>query len=123
MSEFDLMEAVIKLGKEFRRRQMDSHAALLRSFYADLRRRQTGRARARAKDWDETMVLRWLALLRIPPFDQVYPVLPRGAPCPTCGARGERAAPATFVRSVWPGGSLCECRRCGTLWLNEAPIE
>jgi hypothetical protein len=118
MGEFDLIDAVVKLGREFRRRGMDSHAALLRGFYAELRRRQRARA---GKGWDETMVLRWLALLRIPPFDHVHPVLPRGTACPTCGALGDRAAPATFVRSVWPGGSLCECRRCGMLWLNEEP--
>ena len=68
------------------------------------------------------MVIGWLSLLRIPPFEHVYKVLPRGAPCPNCGATGERAAPATFVHGSWPGGWIEQRRRCETSWLHEEPI-
>jgi hypothetical protein len=123
VGDFDLMIATVALGAEFRRRGMDSHLGLLRSYYRELRARRLARERMGAKGWDESMVVGWLALLRIPPFENVYQVLPRGKPCPKCGAVGERAAPATFVRSVWPGGSLCECRRCDARWITEEPID
>jgi len=45
MGDFELMLAVVELGREFRRRGMDSHARCLREFYAELRRRQDSRTR------------------------------------------------------------------------------
>jgi hypothetical protein len=119
MPEFDLLMAAEQLAAEFRARGMDSHLALLRRFYAELRHRRQARARVREKGWDEGMVIGWLGLLRVPPFEHVYPLLPRDARCPRCSAEGTRAAPATFTKSVWPGGSLNECRQCQALWLTD----
>jgi hypothetical protein len=64
------------------------------------------------------MVVEWLCLLRIKPFEGALPVLQHGAPCPGCGAVGERASPATFIKAVFPGGCLEECRRCEARWLR-----
>jgi hypothetical protein len=47
----------------------------------------------------------WLCLLRIPPFERVYLVLPRGAPCPRCHDRDATGVPAGCVECVFPGGS------------------
>jgi hypothetical protein len=119
LAEFDLMAAAVQLAAEFRRRNMDTHLACLRQFYADQRRRKKARQRSGDKTWDENMVIQWLGLLRIPPFRAMYPCLPRESPCPKCGAAVERSSPPTFVRSVWPGGCLKQCRRCETSWLND----
>jgi hypothetical protein len=119
LSEFDLLAAAVQLAAEFRRRGMDSHLACLRLFYADHRKRRAARQRSRDKTWDEAMVITWLGLLRIPPFENVHQILPRDFPCPKCGAIGDRSSPSVFVRSVWPGGSLQQCRRCEATWLCE----
>jgi hypothetical protein len=121
VGDFDLLAAVVLLGAEFRKRNMDAHLAALRRFYEEQRRRKRARALTMARDrvWDEDMVIEWLGLLRIPPFEHMYPLLPRDAPCPTCGATSSRELPATFVRLVWPGGSLEQCRRCETSWIQD----
>src|SRR4051794_26945097 len=107
-SVFD--EAIVQLGQEFRRRGMNSHLRLLREFYrARAARRAAGLRRG---IWDEDLVIEWLCLLRIKPFDSALLVVEAGARSPGCGAIGERGSPTTFIKAVFPGGCLAECRRC-----------
>ena len=111
---WDLDAAIVQLGQEFRRRGMTSHLQDLRSLW---RRRNPAQGR-RARGFDEGLVVEWLCLLRMPPFENVYPVQARGDPCPKCGAKEERAAPSSFVLASFTGGSLHECRQCKSCWLT-----
>ena len=107
--------AIIELGREFERRRMRDHLAALRQFWV---RRIAERKCMPTGGWDAGLVVGWLCLMRIPPLDDVYPVLPRDSPCPTCGEAQGRGAPSTYVRVSFPGGWFEECRRCGQCWLH-----
>ena len=111
--DFDV--AVVELGREFERRRMADHLRALRAYWA---RRLAERKSVRPGELDVGLVVEWLCLLRIPPLDNVYAVLPRNAPCPKCADRQGRGAPSTYVRVSYPGGWFEECRRCGTCWLH-----
>jgi len=129
--EFDFTQAVIALGKEFARRKMDRQLASLRRFYADLRRRQQEAKRmaqdesrrvAERASWTEQDVITWMMLLRIPPFQPPYPVLPWGARCPGCRDESKLGAATAFTRTSFPGGSVHECRHCGATWMREDTV-
>jgi hypothetical protein len=119
VKDFDLLAASAELGQEFVRRGMVGHAADLRKFYAELRARRERRRESGDRSWDEDMVVGWLCLLRIPPFDHVYPLRPRGEPCVACGEKGGREAPGVFVRVAAAGVRLVQCQSCGEQWLHE----
>jgi hypothetical protein len=110
---WDLKQAVTELGEEFERREMRAHLTRLGQFW------RSHLVRVSPPDeWGIGMVIEWLCLLRIGPFAQVYPVLPRHTPCPRCRSVGSHGSPATFTRASWPGGCLEECRVCATKWLH-----
>jgi hypothetical protein len=64
-------------------------------------------------------VIEWLCVLRIPPFANVYKVLGPAASCPECG---EDARFVAYTRSVFPGGSVSACKKCGATWLQESNV-
>jgi hypothetical protein len=65
------------------------------------------------------LVVEWLRLLKIPPREADYPVLPRGAPCPRCGSVSkDRTAAGTFVPFSFPGGWAERCIGCHATWLH-----
>lgn len=113
VSWLDVDGLILEVAAKFKQHDMREHLALLRGFYK-WRRAET-RARLRAKPpapWNVDIVLGWVALWRIPPFDSIYKTLPKGAPCP-CGA-GQQAM---HCECAWPGGHLLRCRACATTWL------
>lgn len=113
MADLDFKAALEQLGREFTRRGMHRHAAKLRVFYAHFLRRQR---ELQPREWSETIVIEWLRLLRIPPFDTVYAVVPSGTmSCPYCPPDGEIWD--RFVKRVFEGGWLAECRRCARAWV------
>jgi hypothetical protein len=109
---FDLKSLVEQLGKEFQRRDMPKHLALLRGFYRSefLRKRESG-------GWTADLVLEWLALLQIEPFGRIYPVQPRSAACPFCSAKKSDGAAPLWVETAWEGGAKIRCGACKGAWL------
>lgn len=117
MEPFDWPTLVVRLGKEFDRRGMTDHVKLLRTFYAEaLQRDRAARRHPRRPPWTEGIVLEWMAIFHLPPFESVYPVLARGAPCPQCESAPENVH---LTRLVFPGGILTLCRRCQARWVVE----
>jgi hypothetical protein len=110
---FDFRGLVTELGREFKRRGMERHLWALRRFYREYLLHET-----EPRLWSFDLVIEWLCLLRIGPFDHVYKVLPRGAPCPRCGSAEARGAPAVWTEAVWSGGAKLHCTRCGAAWLQ-----
>jgi hypothetical protein len=118
----DLSAAVTELGKEFVRRGMTEHRAQLRGFWRQWKGGdQPGRKKG---DWSWELVVEWLCLLRIPPFEKIFPLHPRASSiCPGCEVISERESPTAITVSTWAGGCLTECRRCGVCWLTDSAWE
>ncbi len=96
-------QALCHLEVAFRRRGMLAHV----------------RALAR-RELEPTLAAEWLRYLRVPPPQDDYPVLPRGAPCPRCGSRSaDRTATGTMLVVSFPGGWAERCLGCRTVWLHE----
>ena len=107
---------VLAIAERFAHYEMRVHLSLLRAYYAQRRRRKRKDAAGKQPPpWDEDMVLSWAALWRIPPLDNVYPRLEKGARCP-CG-KSDDTAQSTHTEGVFPEGHLSCCRACGTTWL------
>jgi hypothetical protein len=118
MAEFDWMALTVRLGREFKRRAMTAQVKALREFYARrAQERKANAARGRPL-WDEDVVLDWLAIFRIPPFERVYTVRPPNAPCPKCRASPRGHEGPNWNCTPFPGGELIECLGCGQRWLT-----
>ena len=61
------------------------------------------------------MSVQWLGVLRLPPHENDYPVLPRMSACPRCQAS------QAFTQMIYPGGSKHRCGGCGAEWLELDP--
>lgn len=93
-----------RISAFFKAHGMGPHLAHLRRYYAGVRGgKPTG-------PWTRAHVHEWARMLRIPPHENDYPVLPRGAPCPGCDVS------RPYTATVFPGGHLSRCA-CGTAWL------
>ncbi len=83
-----------RVGRELVRLGLPKHVQHLRRFYADTRA-----GRPLSKDgWSYGLVQEWARLLRFPPYENDYPVLPRAS---SCGC----PSPQTFTHGVFPGGA------------------
>ena len=92
-----------KLADAFKRRGMREHVRAL------------GR-----RLWTEHFIREWMRYLRVPPHDNDYLTLPRGAPCPRCGSMSpDRTATGTLICVNFPGGWAERCLGCQTVWLHE----
>jgi hypothetical protein len=117
----NLSTAVTELGKEFVRRGMNEHRMQLRRFWS---RWKSGDHERRKGEWGWELVVEWLCMLRIQPFEKIYPLHPRASSiCPGCEVISEREAPSALPVVTWSGGSLTECRRCGACWLTDSGWE
>jgi hypothetical protein len=95
-------QALHQLDAAFRRRGMREHVRAL------------GRGQL-----EPSLVEEWLRLLKIPPHEADYPVLPRGSACPRCGSRSpDRTAAGTYVPVSFPGGWAERCIGCQATWLH-----
>ncbi len=94
------------------RLQMHRHAKLLREFYGAIRDR-----RPCANTWSEAFVDQWLAMLRLPPFERVFDLLPACSVCATCNAN-PGAIPSRRTENTFPGGALMRCDGCGRQWVE-----
>ncbi len=74
------------------------HQVLRQLDVAFRRRGMLAHVRALAhRELEPTLAAEWLRYLRVPPHQDDYPVLPRGAPCPGCGSRSaDRTATGTI---------------------------
>jgi hypothetical protein len=115
---FELEPLVLRLAEEFKRRGMERHVALLRRFYVARRRWKQANAQRPPKEheWDAEMVLEWLSLFRIAPFESIYATLPRTEGCP-CGAKDSQGRASSFTSVVFPGGCRWTCLACRRSWL------
>jgi hypothetical protein len=101
----DLLEKVVALGKEFRRRGMLVHRKALADYYRELRAGQPGA-------WTPEMVTEWMQALQLPPHDKDLEVRQRSAGCAKCGA-----IVGVFTQRNFPGGWMACCARCEDRWL------
>jgi hypothetical protein len=86
MDRQTLLQLVELLGREFEHRGMKNHLENLRVYYVAVRAKlDHGRDRAVRVSWTEEMTVEWLALLRVVPYRDRYPVRPPGYRC-TCAA-------------------------------------
>jgi hypothetical protein len=87
----------------FQRRGMRDHVRALRS-----------------RAWTDDFVLEWLRYLKIPPHQDDYPILPRGALCPRCSSRSpDRTATGTVLVVAFPGRWAERCLGCRAVWMHE----
>jgi len=96
---------------------MRRHLEHLRCFYRMHRARLGEKAAlARRGEWEVDMVIGWLGLFGIPPFDHVFGELAQGARCP-CG----RTSGYTHSGVSFPGGRVWVCGACTREWLVRLP--
>jgi len=118
MERSQLARLVAVLGREFVRRRMHAHAGKLRVYYLALRRglATTGRSEVDIH-WSEELVVEWLKLLRIPPYESAYRVRTPQAPCSRCKARPDNQGGSFVTERTFPGGWKVRCINCGEVWL------
>jgi hypothetical protein len=117
MSE-EPLDLVRRLGKEFVRRGMRREAAALRLYFIALRAGlvEGPDAQLEAVTWSQRTTEEWLRLLRLPPWENAYPLGTRGTPCRRCKP-GKGGLPAAIEEKLWPRGALMRCSGCGWRWL------
>ena len=116
-----LLAMVERLGDEFRRRGMRTHAVPLRVYWLALRHGLVqGEGHALQLSLSEDAVVEWFKLLRFPPYQQAYPVRAAGSACPVCPARDGRA-PEVITERAFPDGRKMACLACRTAWLEVEP--
>lgn len=118
MRRDELMPLVVRLGGEFQRRGMKDHSQKLRVYFLALKHGLDSGAREVRVHWTENLVLEWLRLLRIPPYDRSYAIRPRASRCDKCPP-DRSSQPAVNTEAVFPGGSKMRCQVCGAVWVEE----
>jgi hypothetical protein len=109
MTEFDILTLSKRLAAEFQRHGMSDHLARLRRFYSHAQKHRPPKG-----EWGEGMVLEWLALFRISPLENRYPVRSPNSGCPLC----PKDAARIHTQTVFPGGSKHACFTCRAEWLE-----
>lgn len=115
----DVDKLVLEIAERFKEHGMDQHLESLRAYYRARKQRKRAQVRAKRPPWDEDLVLKWAALWRIPPFENVYPQLRSGTSC-RCGAQWKHGG-GVFVETVFPEGRVLHCRECQMEWLVLEP--
>ena len=125
----DFERLVVELGREFAKRSMREELKVLRRFFVEVQERARAQRRKARLDggrpeWDEGVVLEWMALFRLGPFKSAYEVLGAHVPCPSCGARPpvgkEKNRGLRAFEKVYEGCRRVTCRVCGESWLAES---
>ena len=115
VSTFDFAKLIVQLAAEFKRRDMRAHVALLRPYYRSFQERRRAALREPKPPWTEELVIEWLCILQIPPFENVLPTLATGARACGCDVKEVGLA---MISCVYPGGRVRECKGCGARWLE-----
>ena len=95
-----------RVGAEFVRLGLQEHAARARAHYRAVR---AGRV---SKEWTSALTLEWARMLRLPPHERHYRVLPRMSMCPDCTTSRK------LTQVVFPGGARFKCAACDGEWLE-----
>jgi hypothetical protein len=113
-----LLKMVGALGRAFVRRGMHAHAAKLRAYYVLLRRglATPGKNEVDIR-WSEALVIEWMKILRMPPYENAYPVRPAQSSCSRCRETPTNEAGGFQTESTFPGGWKVRCSTCGEAWL------
>jgi hypothetical protein len=118
MDRQSLAPLVVALGRAFLRQGMRSHVQALRLYFLALRHGLTrGERHAVKVDWSEDAVLEWLRVLRVPPYQDAYPVRPRGSGCERCSPGGGHPVEISTLLT-FEGGAKMGCRGCNGAWLE-----
>jgi hypothetical protein len=118
-----LLRLVARLGREFVRLELRDHAKRLRLYYFALEKNLlTGQGRGLDVKWNEKLVIEWMGLLQLPPYDDLFPVLAPGAPCPQCAATQKAEAASVFTEITLPSGAKTVCAKCGARWLTKTSV-
>ena len=96
-----------QVGRELVRLGLPTHAANARIYYADVR---AGR-QPKPRGWTHELIVEWARLLRLPPYENDYPVRPRSWSC-TCDS------PRPYTARIFPGGARICCDACKLTWLE-----
>lgn len=111
-----LLDQVAQLGREFVRRGMRREAGGLRVYYLAIRAGLVRGAEAQIEvRWSRAELEEWSHLLRLPPFENAYPLGLR-VPCRRCKP-GKGGPPAAREEKRWAGGALLRCSGCGWRWV------
>jgi hypothetical protein len=121
MDRAALLAMVARLGDEFRRRGMRTHAVPLRVYWLALRHDLVHDERHGLHlTLSEDSVVEWFKLLRLPPYRDAYPVRPAGSPCVSCPPPAGRALEVVTERT-FPDGRKMACLACHAAWLEVEP--
>jgi hypothetical protein len=115
----DVDKLMVEVAARFQEHGMVKHLESLRVLYRERQRERRAHARSKSSPpWNEDLVIEWAALWRIPPFENVYPVLQRGSLCPcSSGAAAPGHDAKSFIEITFPEGHLVCCGSCKTRWL------
>lgn len=117
-SVFDLEPYMVELGHKFQEHDMRRHLEHLRRYYREHRRRaRVQAARAGVEAWEVDLVLTWLFLFQISPFEHFYGELAEGGPCPCGQKHAYNRGGVSF-----PGGRTWTCAACTREWLVRMPL-
>lgn len=113
----ELLEHIVKLGREFRRRGMKDHVRVLRVYYLAARAGLVGVNGKLDVHWSREMTEDWLRTLSVAPFDGAYEVKLPGVPCFKCRAPKGSHHSTARTELVFPGGARMRCDTCGARWV------
>jgi hypothetical protein len=117
----ELLKFVVALGREFRRRGMQEHAKKLRLYYLAVKSGLTVGVHEADLHWSEEFTIEWMKTLRLPPFENDFPLHPQGWRC-RCPTAASAPAPAS-VELTFPGGARKRCPACRAVWLELDQLE
>jgi hypothetical protein len=116
-----LLEMVHRLGGEFRRRGMRTHVTPLRIYWLALKHGLVqGEEHGLHLALSEETVVEWFKLLRLPPYQDAYPVRALGSACADCPPAEARSSEVTVERT-FPDGRKVVCLGCRGCWLELEP--
>jgi len=114
---FDLEPFMVELAHKFQEHNMPRHLEHLRRYYRQHRRRSHLQSvKLHGAEWEVDLVLNWLFLFGIAPFEGYYGELPEGARCPCGQAHGYTRGGVEFA-----GGRTWICGACTREWLVRRP--
>src|SRR3954468_15552067 len=99
---------------------MADHASALRLYYLALTSGVIGKRTRVELHWSRELTEEWLRTLRLPPFQNVYRIKPRGEVC-DCARPGGPKLPNIRTEANFPGGTRLRCDDCGAKWLVMTP--
>jgi hypothetical protein len=121
--DFRWATLIADLEREFAKRNMRDHLALLARFKDGYERQSRRLAGMPRPPWTTEMLVELAAIFQLPPFQEFYPVVPRDKRCPHCRADLSSREVQT-IRAVLSDRSLHGCKHCGGRWLvlKEKPV-